>query len=77
MSALDPKVESNLYHEFRNLCKNKQAIMISHRLGATKICDRIYVFDKGKIIESGTHEELMLSHGKYYEMYLAQQSLYI
>ncbi|AOY75342.1 ABC transporter ATP-binding protein [Clostridium formicaceticum] len=77
MSALDPKVESDLYHEFRDLCKNKQAIMISHRLGATKVCDRIYVFDKGKIIENGTHEELIKKGGKYYKMYKAQQSLYV
>lgn len=77
MSALDPLVEAELYSNFQELCGNRTAILISHRLSATKICDRIIVFHEGQIIEEGTHDELMIKKGKYYNMFTAQQRLYV
>ena len=50
--------------------------MISHRLGATRFADRVLVFKEGKIIEDGTHEELMANKGVYWKMYMSQLALY-
>jgi ATP-binding cassette subfamily B protein len=50
--------------------------LISHRLGITKLVDRILVFCDGRIIEDGTHQELMKKKGHYYEMYQAQAAWY-
>lgn len=77
MSALDPLVEANFYTNFKELCKDKTAVIISHRLSATRVCDKIYVFDQGEVIEEGNHDELMKKKGKYYTMFVAQQKLYI
>ena len=76
VSAFDPKVENIVNEQIRTFCKNKTAILISHRLSVTRVCDRILVFDNGQIVEDGTHDELMEKHGEYYTMYMAQQSLY-
>ena len=76
VSAFDPKVENEIYYQLREVCKNKTTILISHRLSVTQVCDRILVFDKGRIVEEGTHEQLMKQKGKYFSMYQAQQNLY-
>jgi len=76
-AALDPISEAQFYRDFKKLTGDRTAIMISHRLGATKLADRILVFSKGRIIEEGTHDELMQMHGSYYEMYAAQAQWYI
>ena len=75
-ASLDPIMESELYEHFTNELKGKTIIITSHRLGACSLADYIYVFDHGEIVEEGSHEELMKLHGKYYEMYTAQRSLY-
>ncbi len=76
VSAFDPKIENEICEQLDILCKNKTTILIAHRLSVTKVCDRILVFQKGQIVEEGTHEQLMRKHGVYYKMYQAQQSLY-
>lgn len=75
-AALDPISEAKFYHDFKDLTGDRTAIMISHRLGATKLVDRILVFDEGKIVEEGTHDELIHNKGIYYEMYEAQAQWY-
>lgn len=75
-SALDPISESNLYQDFRKLMEGKTTIFVSHRLGSTKLADEILVIDKGKIIERGTHKELMVKNGQYTEMFEAQKEWY-
>lgn len=75
-SALDPISESNLYRDFEQLMKGKTTVFVSHRLGSTKLADEILVIDKGKIIERGTHEELMGRNGQYAEMFEAQREWY-
>lgn len=75
-SALDPISESNLYGDFEKLMEGKTTIFVSHRLGSTKLADEILVIDEGKIIERGTHKELMAKKGQYANMFEAQRAWY-
>ena len=75
-SAMDAISEANLYENFKNLFKDKGVIFISHRLSSTKICDRIIVLDNGKIIETGTHNELMKNDSLYKELFSMQAEYY-
>lgn len=75
-AALDPISESHLYRDFEKLMEGKTTVFVSHRLGSTKLADEILVIDKGKIIERGTHEELMTKNGQYAEMFEAQREWY-
>ena len=75
-AALDPMAEAELYKHFAEMTKGKTTILISHRLGITRMVDRVLVFKEGKIIESGTHDELMAEDGYYAEMYRAQARWY-
>jgi ATP-binding cassette subfamily B protein len=75
-SALDPISEYNLNQTMLQAAKNKTVIFISHRLSSTRMADRIYMLEKGEIIEEGTHEELMNLNGKYAEMFNLQAEKY-
>ena len=75
-SALDPVAEAQLYRSFTSLTGDKTTILISHRLGITAIVDRILVFKDGRIIEDGSHKELMTQNGYYAKMYRAQTQWY-
>lgn len=75
-AALDPIGEANIYRNFRQLTGDKTTILISHRLGVASVVDRILVFDKGRVVEDGSHEELMARNGLYAEMYRAQARWY-
>lgn len=75
-SAMDPISEFNMYKNLMSFAKNKTLVFISHRLSTTKLADRIIMFDNGRIIEQGTHEELMKKNGKYAEMFEVQSSKY-
>lgn len=76
-AALDPIAESELYNNFNRIVQDKTVIYISHRLASCKFCDEIIVFDKGQIVQVGTHENLLKdSNGKYYELWHAQAEHY-
>ena len=75
-AALDPISESRIYTEFEQLMQGKTTVFISHRLGSTKLADEILVIDDGKIIERGTHDDLMDENGQYAEMFEAQRGWY-
>jgi ATP-binding cassette subfamily B protein len=75
-AAIDPIEETRIYKRFAELTKGKTAILVTHRLGSTKIADRIAVMDGGKIVEIGTHENLLAAKGKYAEMWAAQAESY-
>ena len=76
-SALDPISEYKLNHSISESAADKTVIFISHRLSTTRHADRIYMFESGKVIESGTHDELVANTGgKYYEIWHAQAQYY-
>ena len=75
-AALDPIAESKLYSEFENLMNDKTTILISHRLGSIKLVDEILVIKDGKIIEKGSHKDLIDLNGEYYEMFESQRKWY-
>ncbi len=76
-AALDPLAEKEIYENFNNMIADRTAIFISHRLSSTKFCDKIAFFDGGKIVEYGTHEELMALDGQYAHMFSVQAQYYI
>ena len=75
-SALDPRSEYDVYLNFNQLATGKTAIYISHRLSSTRFTDRIAVFRDGRIVELGTHDDLIADNGLYQEMYSKQASYY-
>lgn len=75
-AALDALAEDKMYREFNKIVEGKTSIFISHRLSSTRFCDCIAMFDEGKIIEYGTHDELMENNGKYANMYNIQAQYY-
>jgi ATP-binding cassette, subfamily B, bacterial len=75
-AALDPLAESQLYERFGQLTEGATTLLITHRLGATKTADVIMVLDGGRIVESGTHSELMQVGGLYCKMYESQRYWY-
>jgi ATP-binding cassette subfamily B protein len=75
-SAMDPKAEYEVFLKFRELLNGRSAILISHRLSTVRMADRIYVLDKGSIVESGTHSELMKRAGTYADLFEKQAQHY-
>lgn len=77
-SALDPIAEKEINDQILDLCgkQNKTIILISHRLSTIVNVDCIYMLKEGRIIEQGSHLELMQQKGAYYEMFEAQAKLY-
>lgn len=75
-AALDPVAENEIYNRFNSFVDNKTAIYISHRLSSCVFCNRIAVFDKSQLVETGTHQELLNANSKYSELWNAQAKYY-
>lgn len=75
-SALDPIAEYNLNKAMHEAAKHKTVFYISHRLSTTRDADRIIMLEQGRIIEEGTHDELLAKQGKYAQMWQAQAGKY-
>lgn len=76
-AALDPVAEAEVYTKFNQIVGDKAAVFISHRLSSCRFCERILVFDQGKIVQGGTHDELLQNrNGKYFELWNAQARYY-
>lgn len=75
-AALDPIAENKLYLKYRDLTRGKTSIYISHRFASTRFCDRVILLEDGKILESGTHDDLMKQNGRYAYMFGVQAKYY-
>lgn len=76
-SALDPIAEYQLNHAMLSATEDKTVIFISHRLSTTRLADRIIMLEQGRIVEQGSHHELLGKNGKYAQMWRVQAGAYI
>lgn len=75
-SALDPRAEAELFDRFVTLFQDRTAILVSHRLSTVKMVDRICFMERGRIVESGSHDDLMGRGGRYAAMFEIQARHY-
>ncbi len=75
-ASIDAKAESEIFNRVEKLSKDKTVIIISHRFSTVRNADKIYVIDDGKIIENGSHEELMKLEGQYAKLFKLQAKGY-
>ncbi len=75
-AALDPIAEMKQFYAIKQKIEGRTAILISHRVGFARLADRILVLDKGRLVESGTHDELMALDGIYAGFYKEQALWY-
>jgi ATP-binding cassette subfamily B protein len=72
LSAVDTKTEEEILNNLGGIMQNKTSIIIAHRISTIKNADKILVLDQGKILEQGTHQQLMDTKGAYFELYEKQ-----
>lgn len=75
-ASMDARSEHQLFEQVRRLEAGRSLVLISHRFSTVRDADRIYVMDKGRIIEEGSHDDLMLTGGRYAELFELQASAY-
>lgn len=76
-ASLDPMAECEVYKKFEELSRQSATIFISHRLASCVDSDVIYLLDEGRIVETGSHSQLMERNGRYHEMFESQRGWYI
>ena len=72
MSAVDTATEERILSNLRNNAHPRTTILISHRTSTAREADMIIVLDHGRIVERGTHQELLAAEGPYYDLYKRQ-----
>lgn len=75
-ASIDPIEESAIYEKFAEAARGKTAIIITHRMASARMAHRIIVMQRGRIVETGSHQELMQKKGVYEAMYTAQAKWY-
>jgi ATP-binding cassette subfamily B protein len=76
-AALDARAESRLFERIRDLLEGRSVLLISHRFSSVRSADRIYVLDRGRVVEHGSHDELMELGGRYAELFTLQAAAYL
>jgi len=76
-AALDARAEHELFEGIRTLCRGRSVLLISHRFSSVRSADRIYVLEGGKVVESGSHDQLMGLGGRYAELFSLQAAAYL
>jgi ABC-type multidrug transport system fused ATPase/permease subunit len=76
-AALDARAESQLFDRMRELLEGRSVVLISHRFSSVRNADRIYVLHDGRVVEEGTHDELMSAGGLYAELFTLQARAYL
>jgi ATP-binding cassette, subfamily B, bacterial len=75
-ASLDARSEHALFERVQRLAEGRSVLLISHRFSTVRSADRIHVLEKGRVVEQGTHDELMALEGRYAEMFVLQASAY-
>lgn len=76
-AAVDAKAEYKLFQKFKKLTRNKTTILISHRFSTVRMADKIVVMHRGKIVENGSHKELLRKNGLYAKLFRMQAEGYL
>lgn len=74
LSAVDTETEEQILNNLFEICKNKTTVIVSHRVSSAKNADKIIILEEGKILQQGTHSQLVNQEGYYKELYLKQLS---
>lgn len=76
-AALDARAEHELFEKIRSLLSGRTVLLISHRFSSVLTADRVYVLHEGRVVEEGTHHELLAADGRYAEMFNLQAAAYL
>lgn len=76
-ASLDAIAEQQIFNQFEKLTEGKTSVFVSHRLSSATTADKIIVLEYGRVVEEGTHKELIEAQGKYYELFSTQAKRYI
>lgn len=76
-AALDPMAEVEIFRRFAQLAEGRTTLLVSHRLGMARLADRIIVIEDGRVVEDGTHDQLLTANGRYARMWAMQARWYV